>query len=346
MNKKSQIQFTHRCAVLLEAGISLSETLFIIIRMEKSPKIAKIFSFIKDNVEKGVSLSKSISLSGAIFNSPLISMIAYGESSGILALSLRKAGEDMKNNDEMKKKMAGALVYPSFISLATIGMTLFLVMYIFPKIIPLLSSMDVDLPFLTRILKELYEYLLDYGMWTFFFLVVLFSLLCFLYKKKNIIRFKAQITILTLPIIGEIFKKYFLSHSFHSAGTLLEYGQSLPSILGQLSLSSTFEPYKKAWNICKSEVMKGVSLSQCMNSFQTLFPSMSINMISIGERTGNLSSMFSHIGSIYDEELEIFIKAFGVVIEPLLMICMGLVVGSVALSIILPIYAITNHLGQ
>lgn len=348
MNKKTQIQFVNRCAVLLESGISLSETLSIIMKMDrkKSKKRENILEKIKESVEKGVSLGKSMQSTKVSFDPTLISMISHGESSGILALSLRQAGEIMEKRSELLKKIVAVLIYPALIASATLAMTLFLVMYIFPKILPLLSSMDVELPLLTRVIKRLYEFLFQYGIWISLTLIIAFGIFIFFYRKKVELRHRTQIFIISLPGIGLVIQKYFICSYFRSAGTLLECGQVLPAILEQCIAASTLEPYKRALQISKKEVREGVSLSQSLRSFETIFPPIVPDMLSIGERTGSLASMFHHINRMYEQDLDYLIKHVSASIEPLLMIAMGLIVGSVALSIILPIYEITNHLNR
>lgn len=346
MDKKSQLQFAHRCSVLLEAGISLSEALGIIIRMETSKKRIHILKQLLEKVEKGVSLSKSILLSQARFEPMLVSMIEHGEFSGILAVSLRQVSEMMEKGSEIKKKIVGALIYPAFIALATIGMTLFLVMYIFPKIIPLFSSMNIKLPLLTRAVRELYVILVQFGIWGVLLFIAVSAIFfySYSYKKHKVFRFRVQFILLVLPVMGRMLQKFFICISCRSTATLLDCGQPLPRILAQLGTSSSFEMYKKAWMFSKEEVERGISLSQSLRSFTTSFPVIVPDMISIGERTGSLSLMFHHISRMYEQELDDFIKQLSTSIEPVLMIFMGLIVGSVALSIILPIYEITNHL--
>ncbi len=346
MNKKSQLQFAQRCAVLLESGISLTEVISIVIKMEKSKKRARILTGISQHIEKGTSLAKSINTTKAKFDPALVSMIAYGESAGILPLSLRQASEIMERKSELQKKIIGSLVYPLFIGIATIIMTLFLVMYIFPKILPLLSSLNITLPLLTRIVKKLYEILVQWGIWIGLAFMGTGLIAYFFYKKSYKFRYFLQKTTLYLPLINELIKKYFISTYCHSAGTLLEYGQPLPSILSEGTISCTFEPYKKAWSQSRNEISRGVALSECIRSKSELYPSVVADMISIGERTGTLAGMFGRIGKMFEEEIETFIKYFSTIIEPVLMIGMGIIVGSVALSIILPIYEITNHLGH
>lgn len=348
MNKKSQLQFAHRCSVLLEAGISLSESLSIIIRMEKSKKIKRILESLQEKIEKGISLSKSISITKTKFDPMLVSMITYGESSGILALSMRQASEMMEKGGDIKKKIIGALVYPAFIAIATVLMTLFLVMYIFPKITPLFAGMNIKLPLITRIVRELYEVLVQYGFLLSIITILIFGIFWFFYsfKKYRVFRSRFQSVLLSLPIVGDILQKYAICISSRSTATLLECGQPLPTILYQLVRSSTLEPYKEAWEFSLAEVERGVSLSESLRNFQKIFPSIVPDVLSIGERTDSITSMFFHVSRMYEQEIDDFIKRLSTSIEPILMIGMGIIVGSVALSIILPIYEITNHLNK
>ncbi len=346
MNKKRQIQFAQRCSVLMESGISLSESLSIIIRMENSKKQKMEYENIKKSIDKGISLTRSVSILKISFDPILISMITYGESSGILALSLHQAGEMMGKGGEIKKKIVGAMIYPMFIALATIAMTLFLVMYIFPKIIPLFSTMNIDLPLLTRIVKKIYELLVQYGLWGLISFFIITTILYFIYKRKKRLRMIAQSIILRIPLIGSIIQRYIICNQCRTIETLLDCGQTLPPIILRLAPSSPMDIYRSSWSISHTDILRGIALSDSLRSFKTLFPSIVPDMISIGERTGSLSIMCRQISKMYEQELEDFIKHLSTSIEPVLMIAMGLIVGSVALSIILPIYEITNHLSK
>lgn len=343
MNKKQQLLFAHRCATLIESGISLGEALRIVVQMEKNKKIKKILTEICENVEKGISLSKSMAGTKVHFDETLVTMIKNGENSGILALSLRQAYQVMEKRGELKKKMFGALMYPSFIAVATVAMTLFLVMYIFPKIIPLFSSMNMKLPLLTRAVKALYEFSVSYGLWVCSGIVIFLIIFQFLYKKNKKFKGSFQKLLLYLPALGELIRKYSMTNSLRSMGVLLENGQSLSLILNQTRASSS-ESYKEGWKYCHDELVKGVAISQSMKNFPKLFPVLVPSMLFIGEKTGSLASMLHHVSRMYEQELDNFTKHLGTVIEPVLMVGMGLIVGSVALSIILPIYEITNHL--
>lgn len=344
MNKKSQLQFAHRCSVLLESGISLSQAIVFVINLEINKNTYAALCTVKKNLEKGLTLARSLEQSNIKFEPTLLGMIRFGESAGILAPALRRGLEVLEKRSYIQKKLLGALIYPFFIGIATIAMSLFLVLYIFPKIIPLFSSLDIKLPLLTQLVMHLHKILSSFGIW--FLGVGILFLFCFLiiYKRKIWFRVKFQACLFALPGLGLLFKKYFLASFCRTIGTLLQCGQLLPIILDQMRNNSSLDIYKKSWSHIYKETIKGVPVSMALRSFPGLFPQIVPDMLSIGESTGQLAGMFQHIGQMYEEELDDFTKQLSTIIEPVLMIGMGLIVGSVALSIILPIYEITNHL--
>ena len=346
MNRNRQIQFIDRLSSLIDSGISMEEALTIIINMESIHKIRKIIIEIREKVRKGISLSNSMHSSYKSFDPILLSMISYGEYSGALSLSIKQAKDILEKSKNIKKKIIGALIYPSFIAFATIAMTIFLVIYIFPKIMPLFIGMNIKLPLLTRFVRKIYEYSIHYGLWISILFILIILFFSYLYRKKHYIKYNIQKLLISLPIFGEIMKKYSLSINCRSIGTLMEYGQSLENILKQENNFIILEPYKKSWIKARTEILTGITISEYMNNDRSLFPTLVPDMLSIGEKTGTLGIMFGNIARIYDEEIDSFIKQISSFIEPILMIFMGIIVGSIALSIILPIYEITNHLSN
>jgi type II secretory pathway component PulF len=343
MNKKAQIQFVHRLAVLLESGVSLGEAMEILQDLE-SKKNIYIIQKIKEEVSRGMSFHRSICATGIKFDPVLLSMISIGENSGILASSLRQAISLKEKSSVIKRKLIGALIYPMFIGLATIAMTLFLILYIFPKIIPLFSSMNITLPLLTRIVRGLYALLATHGVVILVVLIFFIFIFIFLFKRKRCFRRKVEHFALMMPGLGILLQKYHITSFVRSIGTLLECGQTLPLILRQLSDGSVSEVYKEVWSRVEKQTERGVQLSVSLGVFKRYVPRTVTDMLSIGERTGSLSTMCLHVSRMYEEELDTFCKQLSTMIEPVLMVGMGLIVGSVALSIILPIYEVTSNL--
>jgi type IV pilus assembly protein PilC len=344
MNKKSQLQFIRNCAILLESGISLPETIKLTSDLEKSKRTRGVLHKIALGVNRGLSFEKSIIQTNVVFDATIMSMISFGEKSGILALSMRQAIEIIEKENVTKKKIIGSLVYPAFIALATVGMTSFLVMYIFPKIIPLFSSLDITLPLLTRAVKWLYESTLHYGLLALVIIIGEIIIFVFLYRRQQKFRVRVQSFLLRLPLLGLLLQKYYCASFSRSIGTLLECGQTLVTVLVQISESTTSEIYKEIWNITARDIAHGLTVSSSLKKFPKIIPTIVPSMLSIGERTGLLGTMFINISKMYEEDLDQFSKHLSTVIEPVLMIGMGLIVGSIALSIILPIYEITSHL--
>lgn len=342
--KKFQMSFIHELGILLSTNISMLESLEIIHKMENNKKRKNALLDIVLDIKKGISLSNCLNKIEFGFDNQLLSIIQNGEMSGTLAVSLNRAYIDIHRREEIKKKIIGALIYPVFILIATIGMTIFLVMFIFPKIFPLLNSLNVKLPFLTRLVSGVYKFTLSYGIHSLIFIALITYTIYFLQKRYLYIRTMFSNIFFNIPIIGNKIKKFKISNHFYSVSLLLEHGQSLSSILDRDYAFEKNLIYKKCIEHCLYGVTRGVPLSICMNDISNIYPSQCIDLVSIGERTGNLHTMLTHIAKIFETEIEDFIKTISITIEPLLMIFMGLIVGGIALSIILPIYEITNHL--
>lgn len=343
---KDQILFARRLSLLIDAGISLAEALRILRDIEISKRRRRAYERLLMNVEQGVSLSESFKVSAISLEDTLVALIETGESSGSLGACLTQAHAYLEKKNDLNKKVAGSLIYPGFIVFATIGMTLFLVLFIFPKIIPLLKSLNIELPLITRAVLELYHFLLLYGLWSILAAVTLLILCTILIKKSKIIRYLLHSLLLRLPVIGKFMQIYSISRVLSIGYILLSSGISLHATLRFSQKSSKNLLYKIAYGKVAEECNRGVTLAAAMSVHKNLFPLLLVHMVLIGERTGNLASLMHHSGKIYEQEIETTLKKFSSLIEPLLMILMGLVVGSIALSIILPVYEVTNHLNQ
>ncbi|MES3031341.1 MAG: type II secretion system F family protein [Patescibacteria group bacterium] len=345
----NQLNFTQRLSLLLDAGISFAEALRILRGIEKVAKKQRAYDVLIEDTLAGVSLSKSLAQRKISFDGTLRALIETGESSGSLALCLRQAFQYLEKKNELKKKVIGSLVYPMFIICATIGMTLFLILFIFPKIIPLLTSLNITLPLITRLVLGFYHFSISYGLWTILGGGVALSVLIFLIQRYEGVRFLFHRLLLSLPLFGRLIQIYTLSSLLSTGHILLSSGRSLHDVLLFSQSSSKNILYKKAFGEVAQECLEGVSLAEAFSRYSVkpeLFPPLLINMVMIGEKTGNLSQILLHTGKLYGEEVENSLKKFSALIEPLLMVLMGLIVGSIALSIILPVYEITNHLNK
>lgn len=341
-----QIFFSQRLSLLLDSGISMVEALKMMENIESSTHRKVIYQILIKDIEAGITLSRSISGIKLKINDLLFSLIQNGEMNGRLPETLLQAHSYLEKKDEMKKKIISSLIYPFFIVLATICMTLFLILYIFPKIIPLLESLNIKLPLMTRIVQWLYYSMTSYGLWILLGVVAMFIVSTFTLKKSYLVRCKFHSLILSTPIIGKYLKIYTMSMICTIGEMLLSSGKGVPEVILFARDSSRNEVYKQIFLGIYSDSMQGVSLTASLKKNYKLFPPILLDMIAVGERTGNLGLMLGHSSKIFEQEINNVLKRFSTLIEPILMIFMGLVVGSVALSIILPVYEITNHLSK
>jgi type IV pilus assembly protein PilC len=348
-NRKSfsisdQIFFAQRLSLLLNSNISLIESLNIMKSMDISKKRKQVYEMIIDQCEQGISLSKSLISTRVKFDPLLITLIKNGEYSGSLSVALAQVSKNLEKRNELKKKVISTLIYPSFIFIATICMSLFLVLYIFPKILPMLSSMNIKLPLLTVAVKNLYEFSISYGLQTALLIIVILIMTSFLIRKVSHIRKAFHKLLIGMPILGNYIKLSILESLCGIGEMLLSSGRSLSDYHIFVIDSINNVLYKEAFREIHLQSIQGVSFSNSMSRYPTIFMQTMVDMCAIGEKTGDLALMLGHCSRIFEQDIELFFKRFSALIEPVLMIFMGLIVGSIALSIILPVYEITNHL--
>jgi type II secretory pathway component PulF len=345
-NISDQIFFTHRLSILLNSNLSVLDSLKIIKSMEINKYKIKIYESLISDCQKGISLSKSLLNLNIKLDYFMITLIKNGEQTGSLILALSQISKNLEKKNELKKRLISTLIYPIFIFVATIFMAIFLVMYIFPKILPLLNSLNIELPFLTRLIKFLYESGASYGLYIIISIIVVLIITKLLYKKYSYLRLKFHQFILTIPLLSNYIILNINSSICSIGEILLSSNRSLSDlhIFNRDTINNLI--YKNIFDLVYTESIVGISFTQSLSRFPKFFNRTMINMCEIGERSGNLSEMMGHCSRIFEQDIDLFLKRFSSLIEPVLMIFMGLIVGSIALSIILPIYEITNHLNK
>jgi general secretion pathway protein F len=322
------------------------ESLKIMKSMEDNINKINIYNSLISDCEFGLSLSKSLQNLNIKLDSFLLTLIKNGEVSGSLMLSLSQISKNLEKRNELIKRVISTLIYPIFIFIATIFMAVFLVMYIFPKILPLLNSLNIKLPFLTRLVKLIYEFSIGYGLYVLF--GSLFIIFIYKYSYNKFINFKLIIhkLILKIPLVSSYLILDINSSLCNVGEILLASNKSLSDLHIFNRDTAKNLVYKEIFNNIYNDSIIGISFTQSLSKYPKFFNKIMINMCNIGERSGNLSEIMSHCSKIFEQDIETILKRFSSLIEPVLMIFMGIVVGSIALSIILPVYEITNNLNK
>ena len=341
---KKQIFFVKRLSFLIKAGIPVRESLIMMREQTHEGGYASILDTIINNVSSGQNLSTSLSKLKNIFGDFVINIISFGEQSGILSENLEYVADELKKRNLLRKKIISAAIYPIIVTIATLGILIFLMVYLFPKIMPIFSSINMKLPLSTRIMIFISKFIIHDGFLSIILLGVIIVIFLIILKKNSTVHFYFDKSILKIPIIGKIIQDYNIANFTRTMGLLLKSGITLGEALPISAKTTSNLVYKQEFTMLSDVTNQGAKISTHLVKQRKLFPDIVTQIISVGEYSGNLSSSFIYLSEMYEEEIDDLTKNLSSLVEPVLMIFMGILVGFVAISIITPIYGITQHL--
>lgn len=344
MSIKEQTFFIKRLSFLIKAGVPMLESLVMIRDQTRKKNYVNIFNTIIIDVSNGQYLSTSLSKFIHIFGEFSINIIYFGESTGILGDNLVYLAEELKKKNALRKKILSAFIYPVIVILATLCIIGFLMIYLFPKIMPVFLNLHIKLPISTRLVIFFSNTLIHHWFLLIFIFISFFVVLFMVFKKSLRFRFYFDKVITKLPKIGNLVKYYNLANSTRTMGLLLKSGVTLSDTLDITAKISKNLVYKEEFKAMSKEINRGEQISTHFIKNTDLFPDVLAQIIYVGERTGNLSNSLIYVSELYESEVDEFTKNINTLIEPALMILAGILVGFIAISIITPIYSITQNL--
>lgn len=335
--KPSEISMmTRQLATLVSAGFPLVSAIDTLIPQTKSHGFQKILAEIKDAIVEGNSFAAALSLYPGIFTPLYINMVSAGESSGTLEIVLDRLADITEKQQALKSRIRSALAYPVLMSFIGVAVLFFLLTFIVPSISTIFTDMGQVLPAPTQFLIKISEIFKAYW-WAILILMFVFVMVVRSLKKTEKGRHIWDKTALMLPLFGVLAKKLAVARFARTLGSLLENGVSMLSaleivknIVGNVLLS---EAIAEAANSVGKGQGLGVSLSEA-----DIFPSLSIQMIQVGEQSGELESMLNKIADVYEREVESTVMSMTALLEPIMILVMGVAVGFIILSICLPIF--------
>lgn len=338
-----RVLFVKHLAIAIKSGMTLSMGLKMIQKQTKSPSLKKIIEVLINDLENGIFLSTSLEKFKGVFGDLFVSIVRVGEASGTLSENLNYLADEMKKNNSLRKKVKGAFIYPAVILGATFGIATMMIVFIFPKILPIFKSLNVKLPFTTELLINTADFLKNSGFYAALgILGVIFFF--FLILKIKIVRFYFHRGLIILPIFGKIVKSMNMSNFTRTFGLLLTSGIQIVDAANITADAISNLVYKDALKKAGEFVRTGEYISKYLGKNESLFPPIAVNMIAVGENTGNLSDNLNYLAGYYEEEVDDFVKNLSSIIEPFLLLTMGVVVAFIAVSIMSPIYQITQTL--
>jgi type II secretory pathway component PulF len=340
---QDQILLAKRLGMILRSGMPIMEGLHMLSEGKHTRSSKFIFESITFDVSHGQPLSSGLAKFDRIFGDFCINIVRVGETSGTLHENLDYLAEELKKKQTLKRKVVGALIYPALIVVATLGIAVMLTVYIFPKIIPIFQSVKADLPFSTRLLITLSEFLSHWGLLLLAGIVVGIVAFIFLLRIPRF-HYAVDALLLRIPLFGKLSQFYNLSNISRTLALLLKSDVRIVPSVELVAASTRNLLYRQALLDSRERLIKGQKMSMQFKAEPRLFPPLFTQMVTVSEATGNLSGSLMYISALYEEEINELTKNLTTLIEPILMVVMGLVVGFIAISIITPIYSITQNL--
>jgi type IV pilus assembly protein PilC len=337
---KDKLFFVQYLGIMLRAGISLSIALKTLAIQTENKKFARIINDMSRSVEKGVSLTESLRPHINVFGELFVNMVEAGELSGKLEDVLNQLYVQLKKNHELISKVKGALTYPVVIVFAMVGIGIFMMIFIVPKLTSMLLEFGSELPLPTKILIAVSDALMNNGLLSlvgFILFVLIFIKTLKTYKGK----FFFQTILLKMPIISPIIKKINLARFSRTVSSLLKTDIMIiktfeisANVLGNLH-------YREAILVMSEKIKKGSQINEVISLYPKLFPPIVEQIVSVGEQTGELDSILTELADFYEGEVNKIMDNLPSIIEPILILALGLGVGGMAVAIIMPMYSMS-----
>lgn len=339
-----KIFFVDHLRTMIHASLSLVEALEILGKEMESRKFKKIINNVKTEVEKGRQLSEVLGEYPKVFPPIYVKMVASGELSGKLDESLEQIVIQMKKTQELRSSIRGAMIYPSVIIIAIVGVAIFMMIAVLPKMLSLFSEFEAELPLATKILITVTKFFNNPFNLILLFVGIASIIALFVLALKKLPSFRKFIhtTNLNLPIIGPVIKQINLARFSLTLSSLLK--STIPIIEAMDIAAETCSNLQYQISLHKTavEIKSGRPLSELLAEYDKLYPPMVTEMIMVGERTGEVDRLLNELSNFYGTEVDKTMKNFAQIIEPIIIIVLGIAVAGVAVAIIMPMYSLVQ----
>jgi len=342
MKFSEKLLFTKHLSIMIRAGIPLTESFDTLQSQTKSKEFKKVLIDIESQIKNGESLTKAFGKYPKIFDQYYLSMVGVGEEAGTLEKNLQFLADQLNKENELKKKVQAATIYPGIVLFATAIIGGFISLFILPQLVDFFNTLNVDLPLSTRVLMWFATLMKNSGVLIIVgFIFSILGIMTILKTKK--VKPHWHRIILKLPIIGNLIKFSQISRFALNFGTLLSSGIPTTSAIETTAMTMSNLSYQNDLKKIGKLLAKGKPIGESLSTSEfSAFPSIVGKMITVGEKTGRLDETLLYLADYYEDEIDTASKTLATILEPILLLTIALVVAFVALAIISPIYELTN----
>ncbi len=347
---KNLMIFTRQLATLIDSGLPLLRSLTVLEKQEPNPVLRATVGALAENVQGGSTFSESLAQHPKIFNKLYVNMVKAGELGGVLEIVLNRLAEYQEKAQKLKNKIVSAMVYPVIVMFIAVAILIFLMIFIVPKFKEMFANTDQELPLISQIVFGTSEFFLARPLWVpnvvFVFIVIfILGILFSMWGRTKGGRKVIDSLKLRMPILGDIQRKSAVSRFSRTLGTLVTSGVPILQALnitrdtaGNVVISQAIEKVHEA-------VKEGETIVTPLQA-SGVFPNMVISMVDVGEETGQLPEMLLKVADVYDDEVDNAVTALTSILEPIMIVFLALIVGSVVFALFLPLIKMISTMGN
>ncbi|HGO8646391.1 TPA: type 4 pilus assembly protein PilG [Neisseria meningitidis] len=333
--------FTRQLSTMIEAGLPLMQAFEIVARGHGNPSMTEMLMEIRGEVEQGSSLSRAFSNHPKYFDRFYCNLVAAGETGGVLESLLDKLAIYKEKTQAIRKKVKTALTYPVSVIAVAIGLVFVMMIFVLPAFKEVYANMGAELPALTQTVMDMSDFFVSYG---WMVLIALgFAIYGFLKLKARSIKIQRRMDaiLLRMPIFGDIVRKGTIARWGRTTATLIAAGVPLVDVLDSTAGAAGNLIYEEATREIRTRVIQGLSMTSGMRATE-LFPNMMLQMSSIGEESGSLDDMLNKAAEFYEDEVDNAVGRLSAMMEPIIIVILGLVIGTLLVAMYLPLFNLGN----
>jgi type IV pilus assembly protein PilC len=332
--------FTRQLSTMIIAGLTVADALRIL-KEETSPVFAEVIEDILRSVEGGSSLADALEKHPRVFNEVYVALVRAGEAAGVLDEVLTRLAENLEKDKEFRAKVKGAMIYPAVIVVGMIGVGAIMILFVIPNLLNIYEEFEAELPVATKFLMAI-SVLITKFWWVILIGIGAIGYYFRSFYKTPLGRRKVDQIKLRLPVVGNLMKMIILTEMTRTLGLLVGTGISIVEGLKIVSRALGNAIYEEELKVAADRVEKGLPLAGTLAEYED-FPPVVSSMVAVGEETGKLDEVLTKLSAYFESESEHLVKGLTSLIEPLIMVVLGIGVGFLIIAVIMPIYNLTSQ---
>jgi len=344
VSSKQLVTFPRQFSTLQDAGLPVLRSLKILEHQMKPGVLKNALIDVVDDVESGSTLSEAFGKHPRCFDRLYVNMVKAGEAGGALEVILQRLADFKEKAQSLKRKITGAMVYPAVVISVAVGILTFIMIAIIPKFQKIFKEFDMQLPWATEALMNTSNWFVNY-----WYMIPLFPLTCWLFLKLLKMNKSGAYAIdrvkLMIPVAGSLVEKTIVARTTRTLGTLVSSGVPILEALSIVRETANNAVFEKAYLSVYESIREGDTIAQPLKKAR-IVDDMVVNMIDVGEETGDLDTMLSKIADVYDEEVDVLVESLISLLEPIMIVILGGIIGSIVIALFLPMIKLLEGLSK